>query len=524
MSNSPAKSRSQFSLNLVSLIQIILFIIVIVAANFLSCQRYSRKDLTETTSYSLSDQTFKVLKNDLLTSRSEPVRIILAYSRSHPFHSRLKTVLEEYRRSAGGKIEIEIIDPGRSSDRAEELANQYRIEFTQAGLIIVDGRSGDEAVFNEVPVAQPEGIDALGAEANDKTQLQLSSHVRFLQPEDLALFSVNSATGRDLDAWQDEDAITSAILSSIEGKVRKIYYLADKSDQKTASGASPWETIAKSLYYQNVALTPVNIADLTNIPADADGVAIIAPESDLDAREMDILKTYWAQPRSSLFIMFSAGARPDNLRTFLRDYGVTPRNDRVLTVTDNKTVSTVRGTFTEGPEVNSALAGRSTSFEGRSSSLDIRENASDLVNRRISAIPLIQATDQFWGESDFESPEPNFDPSSDTAAPAYLAAAIIQGNANDDALADDISKMVVMSTTDFLDPQKVRDENLDFINASANWLLGREQLIGIAPKKINIRRMTFLSTEISFITRITLFFMPAIALIIAAFVWNIRRR
>jgi len=84
--------------------------------------------------------------------------------------------------------------------------------------------------------------------------------------------------------------------------------------------------------------------------------------------------------------------------------------------------------------------------------------------------------------------------------------------------------MVVMSTTDFLDPQKVRDENLDFINASANWLLGREQLIGIAPKKINIRRMTFLSTEISFITRITLFFMPAIALIIAAFVWNIRRR
>ena len=42
-----------------------------------------------------------------------------------------------------------------------------------------------------------------------------------------------------------------------------------------------------------------------------------------------------------------------------------------------------------------------------------------------------------------------------------------------------ISKMIVLSTSDFLDPTRLGNEQLDFVKNSTYWLLGREELIGI---------------------------------------------
>ena len=524
MSDRPSTApprNSRFSGNVSSVVKLVLMAVIVIALNYLSCRHYGRTDLTELKSYTLSDQTEKVLSSELFKGRDQPVKIILAFRRSHPFQSRLKTVLEEYRRKSDGGIKIEYVDPFRNPDRAEELSTQYRIEFDR-DLLIVDGRFKEEPIFKEVRTESSEGTFDL--DPQQQTQLALSARVRFLEPEDLALFTTNSKTGRDLEAYQDEDAITSAILGTTEGTVRRIYYLSDKSQTVESASESPWKVLAGNLFDQNIALVPLRISEISEIPENADGVALIAPKFDLDERELGILRSYWERKGASLLMLLKPGQRPDRLRTFLREHGITVRDDRVIAQLDGSTITSVRATFTPGPEINSALAGQSTTFEGSSSSLEIRENAADLASRRIAAVPLISANPQFWGETNYAEASIQFDPDTDIAPPIYLAGAVIKGNANDDDLADDIQKMIVLSTTDFLREGSVREENVNFMNAAANWLLGREDLIGIAPKQLTTRRMTFLTSEISFINRITLFLAPLLALAVAAFVWNARRR
>lgn len=509
--------RSRFSLRVSSFIQIICLAVIVVAVNLISCQEYERKDLTLDTSYELSEMTASLLDSDLLSERETPVRIIIAHRRSSPFFSRLATLAEEYRRLGDGNIEVELIDPQRNPDRALEIAAQYRRDFDD-DIVIVDAREDEQPVFSGVdpaPVAE---------QAGSTQQLVLSARVRFLESEDLALFQTSVATGREILAWQDEDAISSAILSAAEGDFRRFYLIADKSDIVDVNDPGPWQTLTRLFYNQNIALLPIRISEIERIPADADGVAIIAPRFDFDEREIAVLRSYWLQPRSALTVMLSPEHPPDNLRAFIREYGVSPRNDRVVTLRRNQAVSAVRGTFTAGPELNRVLTGKSTEFAGTSSSLEVRENAPDLVSKRIAPIALFQASDTYWGEVDFEAGAISLDPERDNVTPLYTAAAIIRGNENDDALSAETSRMVIISNTDFLDPELLREENVDFVRSATQWLIGREDLMGVGPKNITTRRISLLPSQTNFINRVTLFAMPALALLIGAFTWSSRRR
>lgn len=508
-------SRSRGSLNFSMIVQIVALAIIVIGVNLISCQEYARKDMTLDANYELSDMTARLLDSDLLTERTKPVKIIIAHRRSSSFFTRLATLAEEYRRLGGGNIEVELIDPQRNPDRALEIAAQYRRQFDD-DIVIVDARDGDQPIFEGIAAPPEAGIAT--------PQLMLSAHVRFLESEDLALFQSTVATGREILAWQDEDAISSAILSAAEGDFRRFYLVADKSDIVNVTDAGPWQTLTRLFYNQNIALLPIRISEIERIPADADGVAIVAPRFDFDDREIAVLRQYWAQPRSAITVMLSPEHRPDNLRTFLREYGVTPRQDRVITMRRGRPVSAVRGTFTAGPELNKVLSGKSSEFAGASSSLEIRENAPDLVSRRIAPIALFQAADSYWGEVDFAGETPTFDPERDNAAPIYTAAAIIRGNENDDALSAETSRMVVINNTDFLDPELLREENIDFIRSATQWLIGREEMMGVGPKNITTRRISLLPSQTNFINRVTLFFMPILTLVIGAFVWNTRRR
>ena len=83
--------------------------------------------------------------------------------------------------------------------------------------------------------------------------------------------------------------------------------------------------------------------------------------------------------------------------------------------------------------------------------------------------------------------------------------------------------MVIIGNTDFLATGKTRPEQADFIKSSINWLVGREDLIGIGPKKLHRHKVTILDAHNSFITRVVLIFLPATALLMSLVIWNIRR-
>ncbi len=517
MSESKKKSRqsrpNRFGIGFLSIFQIVLFLAIVVFANYLASQNYTRADRSRTADYTLSSSSENYLESEAITARERPVKWIMAFRRSSPFYQRVRALAEEYERVSGKKIELETIDPLRSPDRAAQFTAAYNLTLVR-DLILIDARPDDSTpIITETTT----GTAAL------------NPHITLALAEEMLTHAIDESGQRRPDTFRGEDLLTSRLVEAVEGKPRTFLFLADKSRIDSEGENSPWNNLSQTLRYQNIQLLPANLAGLTNIPAEINGLAIIAPKYDFTEQEIATLEAYWNSPRSALLILLEAGQCPPNLRIFLRSKGITPRHDRIITKDANRLITTARGNFTAGIPFIKDLAGQSAVFEGASSSLEVREDAPDLALRKISPTPLIRISDEFWGEADFgKSSDENkagetFDVIRDTAPPVYLAASVTRGAANDDRFAADTSRMVVIANTDFLEPDRQRAENNDFLASAANWLVHRESLTGLSPRPIGTYKLPLLDVQVSFINRLNLFFAPATFLLIGGLVFSSRR-
>lgn len=503
--NKPARPLNRWGVGFLSVLQTVLLVVIIIAGNYLAVNHYSRLDLSRTVDYSLSPATERYLEGDAVCGRQKPVKWIMAYRRSSPFYERSRAFAEEYGRVSKGKIELEIVDPLRSPDRVQEVTAAYGISLAR-DLIIIDARTDDSAVTTE--------------DANRvKT---LNPHVRMVVAEDMAVYATADGKRR-IVGYQGEDVLTASLVGAIEGKPRKMALLADKSRLEAREGPSSRKSLEDLLRFQNVALVELQLSTIEAIPDDVSGVVLAAPKYDLTDAELAVLENYWNRPRAAIMVLADPDGVPPKLRAFLRANGVTPRGDRVIAREKNSLITEARGLFTSGIRFTSDLAGQSTGFGGASSSLEVREGAEDLLNRRIQPMGLIQVADGFWGETKFGQGGEAYDEMEDHGPPIYLAASVSRGAESDDRFAAESSRMIVISNTDFLDPAHHRAENLDFLASSVNWLIGREQLAGIGPRSLDTYKLPLLDAQVSFINRINLFFLPAFLLLIGAFVWSSRR-
>lgn len=513
-SNSKRPSRpNRFGIGILSVIQILLFLAAVIFANYLSSQNHTRADLSRTADYTLSSSTENYLKGEALSARTIPVKWTMVFGRSSPFYERVRTLADEYERKSDGKIEIEVIDQARSPDRTSQFAATYNLSLV-SDLILIDARP-DEAtpVVTETATGTP----------------ALNPHITLALADEMLTYAVDEKGQRRPENFRAEELLTARLVEAIEGKSRTFLFLADKSRIDSEGENSPWNNLATTLRYQNIRLTPTNLAGLAQIPEDVNGLAIIAPKYDFTEQEIATLESYWNTPRSAILVLLSPGECPPNLRIFLRSKGVTPIRDRIISKVDGRITTTARGNFTQGIPFLKDLAGQAAVFEGASSSLDVREGAEDLAIRKISPAPLIRIANGFWGETEFgESTGENpagetFDSIKDTAPPLSLAAAVTRGAANDDRFAADTSRMVVIANTDFLQPDRQRAENIDFLASSANWLVHREDLTGLSPQPIGTYLLPLLDAQVSFINRLNLIFAPATFLIIGGIIFSTRR-
>ncbi len=501
----PARPLNRWGIGTLSLLQTVLLAAALLALNYLSVHHYHRIDASRGADYSLSSATKNYLRSPAIQDREKPVKWIMAFRRSSPFFERVRALSEEYQATSGRKVELEVVDPLRSPDRMQEINAAYGITLVR-DLIILDARSDDSAVTTE------------GA---DKIKV-LNPHVKLVLAEDMAVFATADGK-RKLTAFQGEDALTARLVESIEGKPRKMALLADKSRIDTQGGNPSHKALLETLRFQNIELSELRISGLAEIPEDLSGIVIAAPKYDLTDEEISLLERYWNQPKSAILCLIDSGVAPPKLRTFLRSNGITPRKDRLITRGKDSITTSARGIFTPGIDFTRDLAGQTTEFGGATSSLDVREGAEDLLDRRIYPMGLIQATEGFWGETKFGQGAEAFDEQEDNPAPLFIAACSVRGAEADDRFAADTSRMVVISNTDFLDPAHHRAENLDFLASSVNWLVGRESLAGIGPRSLGTYKLPLLDAQVSFINRANLFFLPGFILLIGAFIWSSRR-
>lgn len=521
-STSAARPVRRAGKSVIVVIQIILFVIVIIAANYLSCTNHKRYDLTERKNFTLSNFSEKYLNSDAIQKRESPVQIIAVVRRSSPHYTRIYHLLDEYERLGKNAVTLEFVDPFRQTDRTLEIDTTYGIKYIE-DMIIIDGRIKSKNNIErpqETESPTDEAITDKVADTQDSEEKQKrSTHLRALRISDLYLQDSNNT----ITAWQDEDVITSSIIGAIEGVPRKIYLAVDKINLEADDGEPAWVILAEMLMQQNIQLIPIRLAEVESIPEDAEGFALIGPQYDLNEREMKILSNYWDRQQSALLVTLDPKAKLNNLRIFLRSYGITPRHDRVMTTKNGMTLSNVQAIFSRGAKINRELGGKSTIFEGSTCSLEVGEDDDQLLNRRIQPIALAEASAGWWGETRFAEQNAEYNKEEDHAAPLYLSAAVLRGQATSDETSNLVSKMVIIGNTDFLASRKTRPEQADFIKSSVNWLIGREDLIGIGPQKLHQHKITLLGAHNAFISRVVLIFLPAAALLMSLIIWNIRR-
>ncbi|CAN5446305.1 hypothetical protein BH23VER1_BH23VER1_08180 [soil metagenome] len=470
------------------LVQGILVLALFAIANYLGFRHHHRWDLTRNRDYSISSATYNFLDH-----LKKDANITIAFSPTSDIFQDIRILAEEFVRHGDGHINLEIIDPARDPDRAENLKNRYGYSLSPNVVIVdVEGRT------------------------------------KLLSESDLAHYAEGRQGGMRLVEFRGEEALTSALLSVVEESRRQLYVLAGKGIPRQApDGTDATYVLAELANKQNFALDRLDLADVATIPPATEGIILLGPRFDLTLREIRLLEDYWEGPRGTLLVLLDPTASTPLLDAFLAERGIRPNPDRVLyaesTPAGPEKIFRVQSSFVpSGSPIVEDLLGVTTEFRQQTCSLTLSENPEALRKRNIEVLPLLEASARFWGETNFRQALPSFGPG-DTPPPVTVAAVAERGSVADARIRLDSSRLVVVGNAHLLDPDTLYPASYDFVTSSINWLIDREELVGIAPKLKS--RFSLLITEdqrgrIFWIVGIIL---PASVIFLGMFVWSARR-
>lgn len=520
----PTVKINRFNIGAIILIQLLLAFICVCLLNYLTAGKHMRKDLTAGSQYTLSDYSMKFLNSDLLQNHKDTIKIFVI-SKQNPIYSlRLRSIFEEYSRNSAAEIEVEFIDRVKDANRLNEISAIYSKSFYE-DCVLIDARTKEEKTEVEAPKSETSSVNG------NLSEIEPVSLKRIREFPIHALF-VTSEDGSRITAWQDEKIITSYLLSAIEGKPRKFYFIVDKSEIDDLGEGSPaWSTYKRLLNSQNIQLEPYQISSNKPIPADAEGVAIIGLEVDFDDNEIGILNEYWGRNSASIFVTIKPEAKLVKIRRFLASYGIMVEKDRVTTMNNGRKLTKARGIFARGNEITKGFGDQATQLDGMTRSLSLI-NVDQLATQNINVYSILDSAPGWWGETNYQKSQAQFDPGKDNGAapespvakPVSLSAAVVRGKENLDRTKHLTSRMIVMGNTQFLRPDNMRSELTHFMISSINWLAGREDLVGgIGPKPVQKQKITIPEKQKSQINIMILVALPCLAAILAFIVWFNRR-
>ena len=465
--------------------QIVLVLCLFGFANYLSYRHFIRRDLTPSHDFSLSDTTIKYMHK-----LDTDVDIAIVFSRESNVMPDIRSLVEGYRSAKKSRIHVEEVDPARDLERAEQLKLKNDVLFKTNGILV---------------------------RANNKS--------RFISEEEIVIKGMTGDRVNPSVDFRGEDALTSTIINLIEGKVKKIYFIVGQGEASGKGLGAAYQALTDLGKGENFRVAPLNLTDVDQVPEDANGIILVGIKYDFSDRELGLLKSYWDNKRAALLVLLEPNAETPHLQSFLESNGVFPRNDRVLyaesTSAGPKKEFGVETVFTPDSHISRSFVETSSKLSGQTQSLDLRIDSPQFNALSIEIVPLATASSRYWGETHYLQELPVIGPD-DTPPPVYIAASVERGP-NDPRLRVDSARMVVVGNATMLDPSTRQAVHQDFMGASLNWLIHRENLMGITPKSKRIFRLHLTSVQHQRIYMVTAVLMPLVVLMLGMLVWNHRR-
>jgi gliding motility-associatede transport system auxiliary component len=474
-------------------VQIVLILFLAVVMNSFAFKYYKRWDFSRDQKYALSDKTRRFL--DTLKGK---MRITVFFSPNTPITSDVQNLLTEYQYAGKGKIDVEQIDPERNLSRAKELFDKYKVVTDESLLILdYDGRN------KTVKASEMADVDQSGMAFGE---------------------------GPRVAAFKGEQAITSAMIDLVEGKKKTLGYVTGHKEPALTAPTSPISLLKTFIENENINFQELNLLDQPAIPADVNVVMIIGPQYDFSDREMKLLRDFWDK-QGRILVLLDPAANTPRLRAFLDELGVKVNDDRLMVfvrtgIQELALTRDVQARFLGDSPVTKRLADVRAIFVGGTASLALNPNRSRAANIRVE--PLIQAEKGYFAETDYNSDNQaklQADAQKAADVPLTIAASAERGGSADARVQVNSSRLVAVSNATFVQDSAIMQDQaaLDFVSGAVNWLLSREQMIGIAPK---IPKPLTFSLDPEALRRlfwIVLVLMPLIPAAIGTFVWWQRR-
>ncbi len=474
------------------LVQVILVLFLIAMVNSLAFRHYKRWDFSRDQKYALSDKT----KRFLQTIKSK-VRITVFFSPNTPITGDVQSLLTEYQYAGKGKIDVENIDPERNLSRAKEVLEKYKVVSDESLLIIdYEGRN------KTVKASEMAEIDQAGMAFGE---------------------------GPRVTAFKGEQAITSAMMDLVEGKKNTIgYVLGHKEPPLTGEG--PISILKTFIENENIKFQELNLFEVPAIPVELKTILIIGPKYDFSDREMKLLRDFWDK-QGRILLLLDPAAKTPKIDNFLNELGIKINDDRLMVflrtgIQEVAVTRDVQAHFLGESPITKRLADVRALFLGGTSSLTLDSQRVGAVHVRLE--PLLQAEKGYFAEKDYNTDDQaklQADAQKGAAAPLTIAASIEKGGSADEHVQMNSARMVVVSNSTFVQDNVLAQgqQALDFISGSINWLLSREQLIGIAPKVPKTLTFTLDENALRGVRWIILVLIPLIFVVFGTLVWWQRR-
>jgi len=482
--------RIQIGFNVLA--QIVLILFLTVAINSIAFKHYQRWDFSRDQKYALSDKTKRFLKGI-----KGKMRITFFFSPNTPITADVQNLLTEYQYAGKAKIDIEHVDPERNFSRAKELFDKYKV-VTDESLLVLD------------------------YEGRNKT-------VKASEMADIDQSEMAFGEGPRVTAFKGEQAITSAMMDLVEGKKNTLGYVVGHKEPPFSEN-SAISILKTFIENENIRFQELNLFNLDAIPSELKTILIVGPQYDLSDREMKLLRDFWDK-QGRILLLLDPSAKTPRLDGFLNELGVKVNDDRLMVflrtgIEEVALTRDVQAHFLGGSPITKRLVDVRALFFGGTSSLTLEPDRVRTANIRID--PLIQAEKGYFAETDYNTDDQaklQADAKRNSNTTLTVGAAVEKGASADERVQVNSARLVVVSNAAFVQDNAITQDQqaLDFISGSVNWLLSREQLIGIAPKISKPLVFTLTEDSLRSLRWIILVFMPLIPAVIGAVVWWQRR-
>ena len=446
-------------------IMLLLIFVIVILANFVSARHFKRLDTTQNRTFSLSDQTDKILKG-----LTQNINVTAFYTENHYRRKIADDMLKEYAQKSD-KIKFTMIDPASKPG----LSSTYKIK--DDGTVVFESAERKENVVS---------------------------------------------------FQNEEQDFTSAILKLTSTKQKKVYFLSGHGERDIeGSEDTSYSEIKRRIEADNYKVEKLVLAQQSVIPDDCEILIIAGPQNPLLEKEDEVINAYLNLGKKA--IIMAEPTPSASMDKVLKNFGVEVHNDIILDSLGRSmlgdpsvpvcisygnhpiTVPFARGIMTFFPIARSLAPLKDVSKD-----ISVTELAKTSGNSWGETNIDMLMTKQVIEYNDGQ----------DIKGPLTVAVAVTKKEKSGKSAQEKERRVLVaFGDSDFVMNKYLQQGNPDLFMNSLSWLAEEEELISIGPKtqeeSPKIERLS--GESLRLINSASIFTIPIILIVIGAWVWWKRR-